>query len=53
MMSLLWKSKSTWISLLGCLGSSLDAEPMAAGIIIGIAFLVVAVYCNEIFGPGT
>ena len=36
-----WKS---WISLLVCLCSSLDAKPMTTDIINGIALLVVAVY---------
>ena len=48
----LWRSRSTWILLLLCFGnplcftqpnSSVDAEPLAAGIIIGIALLVTVV----------
>ena len=41
-----WKS---WISLLACLCSSLDVEPMATDIINGIALLVVAVYLHTSF----
>ena len=54
------RSRSTWILLLFCFGnplcftqsrSSVDAEPLAAGVIIGIALLVTvvaAVYLHTI-----
>ena len=48
----LWRSRSTWIVLLLCFGnplcfaqpsSSVDAEPLAASIILKIALLVIVV----------